>query len=35
MNGGVISAWTGGAWEREKARRMDFVMKLIVFTEIV
>lgn len=27
MNGGV-SAWAGGAWKREKARRMDFVMEV-------
>lgn len=28
MNGGVISDWTGGAWEREEARRMGFVMEV-------
>lgn len=27
MNGGVC-AWTGGAWKREEARRMDFVMEV-------
>lgn len=28
MNGGGISDWTGGAWEREEARRMGFVMEV-------